>query len=183
MKIATDQGHPAPSHLPTHHAQHHDPESARWALAQEEEARRAEQERVRARHAYFYAGGRALVALLFIGSAIAKIASFEDTRSAMAGLGLSAASFLLTSAILIELVGGTLVAIGYGTRRAAAALIAYLAAVTIFVVAYVNPEVSRFFVLANLGFASGLVMLVAHGTGSLSVQKVLERRELMRERA
>jgi putative oxidoreductase len=183
MNAAKPAGPPAPSQLPTHHAQHHDPEAAKLALAQEEEARREQREKLIARHAYFYLGGRALIALVFITSAVAKMVWFDDTRSRMDEVGLSGPSLLLASAILIELVGGIMVGIGYQVRRASAVLIAYVAAATILVLAYGTPELSRLFALAYLGFAGGLLMLLAQGPGMLSVEKVMERRNALRGRA
>jgi putative oxidoreductase len=183
MNAAKPAGPPALSQLPTHHSQHHDPDAAKLALAQEDESRREQMEKLIARHAYFYFGGRALIALVFITSAVAKIVWFDDTRNRMADVGLSGSSLLLMSATLIELVGGIMVGIGYKVRRAAAVLIAYVAAATLLILAYGTPELSRLFALAYLGFAGGLLMLVAHGPGTLSVEKLIDRRNALRGRA
>src|SRR5215216_2850136 len=134
MNAANPAGDPAPSHFPTYHVHHHDPESAKWALAQEEQAQREHREKLKTRHAYFYFAGRVLLALLFVSSAVAKMVRFDDVRSTIASLGLSATSLLLTSAIVIELVGGVTIGLGYRVRWAAAALIAYLAVATLFFV-------------------------------------------------
>ena len=172
MNDTTTSGHQT---LSRYHVRHHDPESAKWALVQEEKALRRHHEKVNRLHSYFYAAGRILIALLFVNSAIAKELRFAETQRTMSYFGLTNMSLLLVTAILIELIGGILVGIGYKLRWAAAGLIAYLVAVTIFV-----P--SDFTVVLNLAFAGGLLMLVAHGPGTFSLDKLLKQRNALRER-
>ena len=183
MHATQTAGHQTLSHSPTHHALHHDPEAARWALAQEEQARRAQRNIVNTRHMYFYVAGRMLIGLLFSAAAIAKIVSFDDTRIALNHVGVSAPSFVLTGAILIELLGGILIGIGHTVRRAAAVLIAYLGAVTVLALVYAAADVGLVLALINVGFACSLLMLVAYGPGRFSLERLLKRRTVLRGRA
>jgi putative oxidoreductase len=152
------------------------------ALAQGEQARHAERNTVNTRNMYFYVAGRMVIGLLFVAAAIAKIASFDDTRIALNNVGLSAASFVLTGAILIELVSGILIGVGYRVRRAAAFLIAYLGAMTVLALAYAAVDVSLVLALINLAFTGGLLTLLAHGPGRFSLERWLKRRIALRGR-
>ena len=66
--------------------------------------------------------GRVLLALIFIGSGFSKITGFADTAASMAGKGIPMVEVLLIIAILIELGGGLLLALGYKARWAALAI-------------------------------------------------------------
>ncbi len=165
----------ASHHHPTHHALHHDAESARRALEVEEGLHRAELERVKARHNRFYAAGRLLVSGLFIVSALVKMARFDETLAAMTMGGMAMPSVLLVIAIGIELIGGLMLAGGLKVRTVAGALICYLAAVTILMHADFRIELNRAFALANLAFSGGLLMLAAHGAGTYSLDRLLRR--------
>lgn len=157
-------------------ALHHDPEAAARALAEAEAAERAERKRIQRRRAILFASGRVLLGGIFVVSAIAKALGFEATRDAMAELRLSEPGLLLSVAIAVELVGGALLALGYKVRPAAVALIAYLGAVILLVHIDLSVELNRAFALADLAFASALLMLYAHGAGSVSLDTYLARR-------
>jgi putative oxidoreductase len=175
--------HPVPvAHHPGHHAHHHDPESAAQAVAQDEADWRERRETLKARRTHFFAAGRILLSALFIASAVAKIVEFTAAQRAMGNFGLPESAYMLWLAIALELGGGTLLALGYKARRAAAALIAYLAAVTLFVHGDLRVGVNQAFALANLAFSGGLLMLVAHGAGTFSLDRVTERRAALRSR-
>src|SRR5207249_1575034 len=120
--------------------------------------------------------GRLLLAALFVLSAVAKIALFDETRRAIDALGISAAGALLPIAIAAELIGGVMVAIGFEVRRASLGLLAYLALATLFFYHDLSIGLHRAFALSNLAFAGGLLMLYAHGAGAFSVERYLARR-------
>lgn len=159
---------------------HHDPQSAANALALAEEGRRAAEAKRNTRNTYFYAFGRVLIASLFVVGAIVKTVYFADTRAAMDGLGLVGTPMLLISALAIELCAGTLVALGLWVRRASAFLIAYLAAVTLFIHGNLTIDSNRVAAVTNLALAGALLLLVAHGAGGLSLERVIARRAAAR---
>ena len=181
--IQVHRGEVADNPHPAHHACHHDPQGAALAVAQEEVDRREEKQRLKSRRTAFYVAGRELVAALFIGSAIAKVVHFSTTQKAMADFDLPDSGLLLTLAIAVELACGAMLALGYKTRRTAVGLIAYLAAVTLLIHRNVSVDLNRSFALANLAICGGLLMLVAHGAGAFSLDKLFERRSALRSRA
>jgi putative oxidoreductase len=161
----------------TQHVHHHDPESARRAVEELETAQRANTERLKARRVRLYSAGRIMLALLFVTAGIVKALRFTDTVNAMAGFPTFDSTFLLGAAILIELSGGLLLGLGYQTRKVGIVLCAYLAAVTAYLVATAASDMAFSFALSNLGFVGALLMLVAHGAGAYSLDRLLERRQ------
>ena len=61
--------------------------------------------------------GRVLMSLIFLTSAYGKITGFDATLAAMTGKGMPVAQVLLVCAIAIELVCGTMLVLGWRTRR------------------------------------------------------------------
>ncbi len=113
--------------------------------------------------------GRILFALIFLVSGLQKIWDFGGYRSYMQEYGLPMASLLLLSAILIELVGGALLVLGYRARWAAVGLFLYLIPTTlIFHTDLAQPEQSVN-LLKNLAIMGGLLFVVAYGPGALSL--------------
>jgi putative oxidoreductase len=153
-------------HLPTHHAQHHDPAAAAHALAEEEaELFATEQKRVLHMKELCVAG-RLLLSAAFILSGIIKVMQFAPTRDALMDAGVSGPNLLLAVAVVLELVCGTMLAVGFKVRAAAITLTAYLAVLTVLVRAD----------LANLALAGGLLMLAGNGAGLWSFDEKLERK-------
>ena len=75
--------------------------------------------------------GRVLLALIFIGSGFSKITGFADTAASMTAKGIPMAEALLIAAILFELGGGLLLALGYKARWAALAIFLFLILTTL----------------------------------------------------
>ncbi len=163
-----------------HVSQHHDPASAGLALAELDKARREQREKLNVRNMYFYTTGRVMLAALFVIGAVVKMSHFGDTRDAMETLGLAGATMLLSVAVAIELFAGTLLALGVWVRRSAAFLVAYLAAVTLFIHGDMGVATNRASGLSNLALAGGLLLLVAHGGGAFSLERFFERRAARR---
>jgi len=157
-------------------AHHHDVSAAAWAVAAEEDRQKAEGKKLRMRRFKLYLTGRVLLASLFIISAVVKMVGFEATREALADVGLHDGRFLLTLAIGIELMGGLALALGYQVRYVATALISYMTAVTLLMHSDLTVVLNRAFALLNLALAGALLMLVAHGAGTHSVDRWLAHR-------
>jgi putative oxidoreductase len=160
-----------------------DPESAAWAIAAEEEEERRHLRQLQERRGYLYTAGRILLAVLFLVGAVVKATNFAETRLALDAYGIAMPGFLLTLAIGIELVGGALLALGYKVRGAGWMLMGYLAAVTVLMHLDFRIEMNRAFVLSNLAFAGGLMMLVSHGPGRYSLERYLKHRARLRKEA
>ncbi len=121
--------------------------------------------------------GRVLLALIFIGSGFSKITGFADTAAYMAGKGMPMVEVLLIIAILIELGGGLLLALGYKARWAALAIVLFLIPVTLIFHDFwaVDPEQVKMQLIQfqkNLAIMGGMLYVVFNGPGRLSLDRV-----------
>jgi len=122
--------------------------------------------------------GRVLLSLIFLMSAFGKIGNFGGTAGYMASKGMPVPSFFLVGAIVFLIVGGLSVLLGFRARIGAILLAIFLVAATlIFHNFWAAPaeqqqqEMISF--LKNLSILGGLVTIMAHGSGPLSLDRVL----------
>ena len=123
--------------------------------------------------------GRTLLALIFIFAGFHKITGFEGTAGYMASHGLPMPQVLLAATIVIELIGGLMILLGWQARLAAAAIFLFLIPTTLIFHAFwnVNPadgmalqnQMNHF--MKNLAIMGGMLYIVAYGSGPLSLQK------------
>ena len=156
-------------------AMHHDPASARRGLAAWDALHRAEKHVIHARHSHFYTAGRLLLGVLFLSMAFTKAAHFTGTVTSVALAGYGDASILVGIALLLELAGGLMLALGWQVRVAAGGLIGYLVLVTVLLNWNLSVDTNRALALANLGFIAALLLLAAHGAGGASLEKILAK--------
>ncbi|MGH8524377.1 MAG: DoxX family protein [Gammaproteobacteria bacterium] len=121
--------------------------------------------------------GRVLLALIFIGSGFSKITGFADTAAYMAGKGMPMVEVLLIIAILIELGGGLLLALGYKARWAALAIFLFLIPATLIFHDFwaVDPEQVKMQLIQfqkNLAIMGGMLYVVFNGPGRMSLDRV-----------
>jgi putative oxidoreductase len=162
-------------------AMHHDPASARRELAAWDTYHREEKHAVDERHTHFYTAGRLLLAALFLWMAYSKAAHFGDTVDAVTAAGFAGASWLVGLALVLELCGGVLLAVGWQVRVTAGILIGYLVMVTAVLDWDQGIAVNRALAIANLGFVAALFCLAGHGPGAASLEKYFSRRRARTE--
>lgn len=155
---------------------HRDSSAAELALKELEHERHLELAELQARRTHIYAMGRILLAALFVVSGAVKWAHFGSTVHAMGEAGLADPALLLPFALLVELLGGAMLAVGYKVRIAATALIGYVAMVTLLVHWDLALEANRAQAITNVALVGALLMLVGHGSGAPSLDKWLARR-------
>lgn len=117
--------------------------------------------------------GRVMIALLFIAAGVDKLADFDTRVVEMGYMGVPfgelSRSALLAVAITIEIVGGLLLVLGLYARYAAAAILVFVIAVTCFYhPAWFEPR-QTMQLFKNLAITGGLLYIIAHGPGRLSV--------------
>lgn len=118
--------------------------------------------------------GRILMALIFLVSAYGKITGFDQTIQAMIARGMPMTQALLTCAIVIEVVAGTLLILGWKTEWAALALLVFLIPATLYFHNYWTypPEQvrnQRNHFMKNLTIGGALIFVMGMGAGSLSI--------------
>ena len=121
-------------------------------------------------------GGRLLLAAIFVISGLNKLSDFSGTAAFMSGAGLPAAEFLLVLTILIEVVGGLMIVLGWHTRQLALILFLFMIPVT---AVFHNPwaaadpaqaQQQMIHFLKNLAIMGGLLHLSAFGPGHFSIE-------------
>ena len=118
--------------------------------------------------------GRVLLALMFVGAGISKIGGFDGTVGYIASKGLPLPSLLAVATIVLEVLGGLALIVGWQTRWAALALALFtLAASVIFHNFWALPAdqqmVQQLMFMKNLSVAGGMLVLAACGAGALSL--------------
>lgn len=120
--------------------------------------------------------GRILLAVMFITSGFGKIGGFEDTVGYIASKGLPLPQVGAIIAIVVELGGGILLAIGYKARWAALALAVFTIVAAIFFHNYWAAEAAekmgqQINFWKNVSITGGMLMVFAFGPGRYSLDR------------
>jgi putative oxidoreductase len=115
--------------------------------------------------------GRILLAYIFVLSGFGKMFKFAGTAGYMASKGMPMAEVFLVGAILIEFVGGLMLAVGWKTRWAAWAIFLFIIPATaIFHPVWADPgQMIQF--NKNLAIMGGMLYVAFMGPGRLSLDK------------
>ena len=118
--------------------------------------------------------GRILIALLFVPAGIGKISGFSGTVGYISSVGLPMSSVLAAGTIVIEVLGGLALLVGFKTRWAALilALFSLMAAVLFhgFWAAPADQQMMQSInFYKNLAIAGGLLFVAVYGAGPLSM--------------
>ena len=114
--------------------------------------------------------GRLLIALIFVSAGWSKIGGYAGTQAYMESAGVPGA--LLPLVIFAELGGGLAIVFGLLTRLAAGGLAVFSIASAVLFHGDADPSQQILF-MKNLAIAGGLLFLVAHGAGRISIDHKL----------
>ena len=114
---------------------------------------------------------RLALATLFIYAGYNKIVGFEGVARSIAGHGIPLAEVAAVITILIELVGGLMIAVGFQTRWAALAIALFIIPINYFYHPFWADagEANAFF--KNLCVLGGMLMITVHGPGRFALQR------------
>jgi putative oxidoreductase len=118
--------------------------------------------------------GRVGLAALFLWSGYGKLAYMDGNIAYMQSVGLPAAGLLIWAALLVELVGGALLATGWKARWAAAVLAVFTIVATFLFHAYWNAPADQalnqqIHFMKNIAIVGALLGVVAHGAGRFAL--------------
>jgi putative oxidoreductase len=113
--------------------------------------------------------GRILIAALFIWDAWVIVTSYDATLAYMATRNVPAIG--LPPALLVQLVGGILIAVGWQTRLAALALAGFCFATALIFHSPVGEMAEKIQFWKDLAIAGGLLTLFAGGAGRFSLDQ------------
>jgi putative oxidoreductase len=118
--------------------------------------------------------GRLLIAALFLPAGIGKATGFAGTVGYIASVGLPAPAAAATLAMLLEIVGGLALVLGYRTRVFALAFAAFTLVASFFFHAFWAVPADQQFMqqllfFKNIAVVGGLLMLSLQGAGRWSL--------------
>lgn len=114
---------------------------------------------------------RVSIAAIFLLSGLSKLAAPAGTIGYIASAGLPLPEVGYAVALLVEIVGGLLLIVGYRTRVVAAALALFTVAAAVFFHNTLGDQNQFIHFFKNLAIAGGLLQIVAYGAGRLSFDK------------
>ena len=120
--------------------------------------------------------GRVLLAYIFVVAGFGKIGGFSATAAYIASKGLPMSEALLVATIVIELVGGLMIALGWKARWAALAIFVFLIPTTLIFHAFwtVDPEQVRAQTIQfnkNLAIMGGMLYIAIVGSGRYGLDR------------
>lgn len=118
--------------------------------------------------------GRILLAYLFLPAGIGKITGFAGTVGYIASVGLPLPQVAAAIAVVVEIVGGIALIVGFGTRFAALALAAFTLVASILFHNYWSfpadqQMMQQLMFIKNIAVVGGLLTLAAWGAGKWSL--------------
>lgn len=113
--------------------------------------------------------GRALIGASFMFSGAGKLSAHDATVEYISSSGIPFAQLAWLCAVAVELVGGSLLLIGYQTRRVAAILAGFAVATALLFHHDFGDQNTLIHFLKNIMLAGGLLQVVYFGAGPLSL--------------
>lgn len=118
---------------------------------------------------YIHLVGRILIAIIFIGAGVGKLADPAANIGYMQAMGVPAA--LLYPSAIFEIVAGLCLVIGFKTRWAAFALAGFCVLTAVIFHSKGGDQIQMIMFLKNLAIAGGLLLLASSGTTALAIDK------------
>ena len=121
----------------------------------------------------FDLAGRILMAVLFVPAGYSKITGYSGTAGYMESIGVP--GILLPLVIIVELLGGLAILLGWQTRIAAFLLAGFCLVAALLFHFQPADQMQMILFTKNLAIAGGLLFLVANGAGALSLDARLKK--------
>lgn len=120
--------------------------------------------------------GRLLLAFIFIMAGLNKIGGFAGIAGYIASKGLPLSEVVAALTILVEVVGGFMLVLGWNARWAAAALAIFTVLAGIifhnpWTAAAAQQQAEMIMFMKNLAITGGLLQIVAFGSGPFSLKR------------
>ena len=116
---------------------------------------------------FAYLGARVLLAALFLITGIGKLGAYDATAGYMASVGVPGA--LLPLVIVTEVLGAVAIILGWKTRIVAFLLAGFTLLSALLFHNNFADQMQMVMFLKNLSIAGGVLLLVVHGGGRISL--------------
>ena len=111
--------------------------------------------------------GRLMISLIFIISGFGKISNFSGTQAYMESVGVP--GILLPLVIVLEILGGLAIVVGWQTRLVAFLLAGFTLLSALLFHFDLGDQGQFIQFMKNVGLAGGFLILIAHGAGAWSL--------------
>jgi putative oxidoreductase len=120
--------------------------------------------------------GRLMLAFMFVYAGYGKVGRFDGTVANIGSKSLPVPEVLAAATIVLEVIAGVMLALGWKTRWAALALAVFTVIASVLFHNFWDMPVEQFrtqqlFFLKNMAAVGGLLMVVAFGAGRWSVDR------------
>lgn len=116
------------------------------------------------------AGGRLMLAAIFLLSGLAKLADPAGTIGYIQSVGLPLPQLGLAAAIAVEIIGAAMLVAGYRTRLAAGGLALFTVTTALAFHFDLGDQNQFIHFFKNVAIAGGLVQVMALGSGRLAIE-------------
>ncbi len=111
--------------------------------------------------------GRVFIAMIFIMAGLNKIGGYAATQGYMESVGVP--GMLLPLVIIVEVLGGLAVLVGWQTRLAAFALAGFSLVSAVLFHNNFGDQMQMIMFMKNIAIAGGMLFLVANGPGAFAL--------------
>jgi putative oxidoreductase len=118
---------------------------------------------------------RILLAVMFFMAGIGKIGAYAGTQGYMESQGVP--GMLLPAVIGLEIIGSIMLVVGWKIRYAAFALAGFTILSALMFHLNFADQIQSIMFMKNLAIAGGLLLLVNHGAGELSLDSKMSSQE------
>ena len=116
---------------------------------------------------------RVFLGHIFLLAGINKISGYEGTAGYMEAMGVPGG--LLPAVILLEIVGGLAVIVGFKVRLASYALAGFTVVAAVLFHADFGDQMQMILFMKNITIVGGLLLLSVHGAGAFSLDHKLSK--------
>ena len=120
--------------------------------------------------------GRVLIGVLFFMSGLSKLAAPDASQGYIASVGLPAPVIAFAVAVVVEVLGSTLLIAGIGTRFVAAGMTVFTLATALSFHNHFADQNQMIHFMKNIAIMGGLLQVVAFGGSKFSMDALLARR-------
>lgn len=113
--------------------------------------------------------GRIMIAAIFVISGFGKLMDPGGTAGYIASQGLPMPQVLAWAAIVVEILGGLMLVVGFKVRAAALVIFLFTLVVTVIFHPWWADPAQEIAFLKNLAILGALLYVAAHGAGKLAV--------------
>lgn len=117
--------------------------------------------------------GRIFISSIFLYQAVVNILEAVSVKKEMIEYSVNRIDFLFATGIVLMIIGGLSVLIGYRAKLGAMLLLVFLVPSTLTYYFDFSDELQQQMFIRNIAIIGGLLMIVANGSGRYSIKRML----------